>query len=887
MLSVNSIIEMVMNLNKTHLESQVPTLTPMMAQYLEIKSQNPGCLLFYRLGDFYELFFEDAIVASKALDITLTRRGKAGDGDEIPMCGVPFHASDNYLSRLIKQGFSVAVCEQAEDPKTRKNAKGPLARKVVRVVTPGTLTEENLLDSKFNNFLMALVPGTSGKEKGQVGVSVCDLSTGDFFIEQTDFGALGSLLSRLEPKEILLPDFLLEEPDLFETFQDWKKRLKPFPKSRFDAENGEKRLQEVFATKALDAFGFKSRLQMASAGAVLDYIYLTQKDALPRLNPPRTLSAENHLYMDGATRKNLELFYTLTGQRSGSLLDHLDHTLTSGGGRLLVHHLALPLLDVEVLEKRLSLVDFFFCNGKVLADIRTLLAPIPDLERCLSRLSLGRGGPRDLGAIKLTLHQISALKTYFKNLIQTPDVFQKLVHHLGHFEPLLEKFTRALSDHLPLLTRDGNFIREGFLEELDTFIQLRDQGRTHIQSLQEKYAGETDIGALKIKTNNVLGYHIEVGANHHKKLDDRFIHRQTTANTMRYSTVELSELEQKLMQAADQALALEMRLFENLRDDILKASDDLVRAAKALSALDVAQSHAHLASVENYTKPELEDSTILEIQGGRHPVVEVGLKSQNQDAFIPNDCVLDQSSPFWLLTGPNMAGKSTFLRQNALIVILAQMGSFVPATRARIGIVDRIFSRIGASDDLARGRSTFMVEMVETATILHQSTPKSFVILDEIGRGTSTYDGLSIAWSCVEYLCQKLKSRTLFATHYHELSELEGKLSELTCHTVKIKEWEGKVIFMHQVIPGKADQSYGIHVAELAGLPKSVITRATQILERLEKPKAAPVLPLFEFKEAEKPYISPLEDALKSINPDALSPRDALEELYRLKSMTA
>ena len=875
-----------LNAQPQELTPKSATLTPMMAQYLEIKDQNPGCLLFYRLGDFYELFFEDAIQASKALDITLTRRGKAADGAEVPMCGVPFHAADNYLARLIRQGFSVAICEQAEDPKNRKGAKGPLARKVVRVVTPGTLTEENLLDSKFNNFLIALVPGT-GKDKNQIGVAACDLSTGDFFIESTDFNGLGSLLSRLEPKEILLPDSLLQDPLLFEVFQDWKRRLKPLPKSRFDAENGGKRLQEIFATKALDAFGFKNQLEIASAGAIIDFIHLTQKEALPRLNPPRTLSADNHLYMDAATRRNLELFYTLSGERKGSLLDHMDHTLTAAGGRLLVQHMALPLLDLKALQNRLDLVNFFFQDTALLENIRTLLSPIPDLERSLSRLSLGRGGPSDLGSIRLALHQISGLKQYLENLPQAPKSLEKLIPHLGHFSDLQGRLTRALSDQLPILTRDGNFINEGFMPELDELIQLRDQGKTHIQDLQEKYARETEIAALKIKTNNVLGYHIEVGAHHHKKLDERFIHRQTTANTMRYTTVELSELEQKLVSAADQALTLEMRIFETLRDDVLKSAEDLVRAAKVIAAFDVAQSHAHLAKSHNYVMPILDDSQELEIQGGRHPVVESALTRENE-AFIPNDCVFKESS-FWLITGPNMAGKSTFLRQNALIVIMAQMGSFIPAKSAKMGLVDRIFSRIGASDDLARGRSTFMVEMVETATILHQATSKSFVILDEIGRGTSTHDGLSIAWACVEYLCQKLKSRTLFATHYHELSDLEGKLEGLSCHTVKIKEWEGKVIFMHQVIPGKADQSYGIHVAELAGLPKPVITRATQILIRLEKSGNAgdvtKSLPLFEFREEEKPYISPLESELQDLDPDALSPRDALEELYRLKLM--
>jgi DNA mismatch repair protein MutS len=879
--------------------------TPMMAQYLDIKRANPECLLFYRMGDFYELFFDDAVKASAALDITLTRRGKH-DGTDIPMCGVPIHASEAYLSRLIRQGFKVAVCEQMEDPAEAKKrgGKAPVRRAVVRVVTPGTITEDGLLDARRHNYLLAL-----GDAAGSLGLAWLDLSTGDFAIQPIAAAAVGAALARLAPGEILVPERLLQRDDLREVFGDWKNALSPLANPRFDSEGGRKRLQALYGVVALDAFGSFGRAELAAAGALIDYVELTQRGRLPLLNPPRRLAAGAVMEIDAATRRNLELTETLTGERRGSLLAAIDRTVTGAGARLLAEHLAAPLTDAAAIGARLDMVQFFVTSERLREDVRAVLRHCPDIERALSRIALGRGGPRDLAALRDTLGETAGLR---KLLIGTalaapPALVEQACHDLGEHGALVDRLRRALAAELPLLTRDGGFIADGYAVELDELRQLRDQSRRTMAQLQARYAEETGVASLKIRHNNVLGYYIEVTPQHATKLmhagnaeetgsASRFIHRQTMANAMRFTTVELGDIESRIASAADKALALELALFDALVAAVMEEGAAIARAAAALAAIDVGAALAELAVAHRYVRPTIDDSTAFAITSGRHPVVAAALATSGASGFIANNCDLRDGQRLWLLTGPNMAGKSTFLRQNALIAILAQIGSFVPADAAHIGIVDRLFSRVGAADDLARGRSTFMVEMVETAAILNQAGPKALVILDEIGRGTATFDGLSIAWSCVEHLHDANRCRALFATHYHELTALAAKLPDLACFTMRVKEWQGEVVFLHEVAPGAADRSYGIHVAKLAGLPAPVVARAEEVLQTLEtgEPSSALTrlaedLPLFSAarRPAPAPAAEPsaVEAALVALSPDELTPRAALEALYQLKAL--
>ncbi len=872
-------------------------LTPMMTQYLAVKEAHPDCLLFYRMGDFYELFFDDAVTAAAALDITLTSRA------DTPMCGVPWHAHETYLARLIKLGHKVAICEQVETPeeaKQRGGYKALVRRDVIRVVTPGTLTEDTLLEKNSNNYLMALA------EAGNAfGMSWLDLSTGDFTLQPLLPQNLGAALERVSPGEILVSEKLTQNPGLFEVFAGYKSKLTVQPQSRFDSENARKRLERIFGVGTLESFGAFSRAEIAAAGALIDYVELTQKGKFPRLSQPRQLQLGAVMEIDAATRKNLELTHTLSGQRQGSLLSVLDKTVTGGGARLLARHLAMPLTDPDKINRRLDMVEFFAGKNNLRADTRQFLQRCADIERAIARLSLERGGPRDLAAIRDTLAQTVQLH----KLLNAGDLPQGIAAALqtlalwGSHHPLIDQLERALSTDLPVLTRDGGFIACGYAPKLDELTRLRDDSRQHIAQLQAKYAQKSGISGLKIKHNNILGYYIEATATHADKLHldkETFIHRQTMANAARFTTTELSELEQKISEAAGKALALELQLFADLVREVMAQGELIARTANALAALDVASALAELAVKNRYTRPQVDASTTFDIKGGRHPVVEIALKKQDNADFIANDCELAQDSRLWLLTGPNMAGKSTFLRQNALIALMAQMGSYIPATSAHIGTVDRLFSRVGAADDLARGRSTFMVEMVETATILNQATERSLVILDEIGRGTATYDGLSIAWACLEYLHETNKCRALFATHYHELTGLTQTLPRLSCHTMRVREWKDNIVFMHEVADGTADRSYGIHVAKLAGLPPQVIARAEEVLKTIEttktsggKPMKAADLPLFTAPLAiNKSAMSPppqkssaVEDALKDIDPDALSPKDALEALYKLKSI--
>jgi DNA mismatch repair protein MutS len=889
-----------------------PAVTPMMAQFLEVKAAHPDCLLFYRMGDFYELFFDDAVDAAEILNIALTKRGRHL-GEDIPMCGVPVHSHESYLAKLIRSGRRIAICEQMEDPAEAKKrgSKAVVRRDVIRIVTPGTITEDGLLDPRGHNYLACVA-----EAGGALALAWVDISTGAFAVRPVDPRRLGAALAELAPGEILLPDALLERADLYEVWGEWKAALAPLPSARFSVQGGEKRLKAAFGVAALDAFGAFSRADLAAAGALVDYIEATQKGRLPRLEPPRRLAEGAHMEIDAATRRNLELTRTLTGERRGSLLAVIDHTVTGAGARLLERWVSAPLTDPAAIAARLDAVAALVDAPAAREALRDRLRRVPDVERALSRLSLDRGGPRDLVMLRDALAEAPGMRAGLGESLAdalggAPRLLEDLTRDLGDHAALVDRLARALAPDPPMLARDGGFIAPGYHAGLDELRTLKDESRRHIAALQARLSDETGIGALKIRHNNVIGYFVEVPSRHADRLmaaESGYIHRQTMANAARFTTVELSDLEDKLRGAADKALALEQELFADLVAEVVARADAIALAARALAGLDVLAGLADLAETRRFVRPVVDGSTAFSVAGGRHPVVETALEADQAGAFVGNACDLGEASRLWLVTGPNMAGKSTFLRQNALIAILAQTGSFVPAESAHIGVVDRLFSRVGAADDLARGRSTFMVEMVETAAILNQASDRSLVILDEIGRGTATYDGLAIAWATLEHLHEISRCRALFATHYHELTALAGVLDRLSCHTMRVREWNDGIVFLHEVTAGVADRSYGIHVARLAGLPGSVLDRAETVLKRLEQgaegaPSPAQLvedLPLFAAaarparpRRAEKPAApdpappapSPVETALADINPDDLTPKAALETLYRLKGL--
>ncbi len=892
------------------LKEKSAVMTPMMAQYLQIKKEHQDYLLFYRMGDFYELFLDDAVIASKALDIALTKRGKL-DSQDIPMCGVPFHAYESYLAKLIRQGYKVAICEQVEDPKEAKKrgAKSVVKREVIRLVTAGTLTEEPLLDAKKNNFLLTLA-----KVNDTLGLSWLDISTGDFYLQEVALKAkdegvvLAGILSRLNPVETVISDAYLQNPQIFNVLNDYRDQLSVLPQARFNSENAKKRLETVFKVEAVEAFGNFTRAEITAAGVLLDYVENTQKGKIPLISKPVKVTESQIMEIDGATRRSLELVEALTGDKNSCLLGVIDRTVTGAGGRLLASRVSNPLKDIEGINRRLDSVEFFTRFNRIRQEVRAILKACPDIERAVSRLSLGRGGPRDLANIKTALAVVPQLKNLVMSFNQNtdeqilsefPDSLKTVLNNLGEHSNLVSTLEQALAEDLPLLARDGGFIREGFYPPLDEIKLLKNDSHKMIVELQNKYAEATGISNLKIKYNNVIGYFIEVQSKFAPEMLENkdFIHRQSVLNATRFTTVELTELENKIRGAADKALAMELEMFDNLVKDVRLASEDISRTAKAMAELDVSSALADLAVEKNYCRPQIDDSLVFDVKEGRHPVVENAISKENAGAFVGNNCQLDDAhGRLWLLTGPNMAGKSTFLRQNAIIAIMAQMGSFVPCASAHIGVIDKIFSRVGASDDLARGHSTFMVEMVETASILNQADERSFVILDEIGRGTATFDGLSIAWAVVEHLHELNKCRALFATHYHELTALTSKLPLMTLHCMKIKEFNDEVIFLHEVIDGAADRSYGIHVAKLAGLPRTVVKRAEQVLETLEREgksqsvsQLAEDLPLFAaVRSKDEPaaqQIVPAMEALKELNPDNLTPREALDKLYELKNL--
>ncbi|RUS59792.1 DNA mismatch repair protein MutS [Pseudorhodobacter sp. E13] len=867
------------------------TVTPMMAQYLEIKARHRDALLFYRMGDFYEMFFEDAVNAAAALDIALTKRGKHL-GEDIAMCGVPVHAAEGYLLTLIRKGFRVAIAEQMENPAEAKKrgSKSVVARDVVRLVTPGTLTEDTLLDARRHNFLAAFA-----EVRDDSALAWCDISTGEFRVMPCPPTRLGPELARLSPKEILVAEG-------FDLSIEDGPALTQMARSSFDSTGAGRKLCDLFSVASLEGFGHFGRAEISAMGALVDYLDLTQRGNLPLLRPPIREEPGGLVQIDASTRRNLEITSALSGGKEGSLLAAVDRTATAAGGRLLERRLSAPSREISVIEERLESVRFMVEQRRFATDLRDALRRCPDIDRALSRLALDRGGPRDLAAIRNGLEQAAILAETIGT--QGPILLQKAATDLNGHDDLLDQLQAALVAEPPMLARDGGFIAPGYDAELDEARKLRDDGRAVIAAMQAEYVTQTGISSLKIKHNNVLGYFVDVTTTHADKmlsspLSETFIHRQTTAGQVRFTTVPLSDMETRILNAGNLTLEIEKRHYSGLREAVLTHAGAISAAARAIAEIDLATSFADLAVDENWSEPKIDNSRAFEIEGGRHPVVERALRKQNGAAFIANDCDLSaqKTAAIWLLTGPNMAGKSTFLRQNALIALLAQAGSFVPARRAHIGLVSQIFSRVGASDDLARGRSTFMVEMVETAAILHQADERALVILDEIGRGTATYDGLSIAWATLEYLHDKNQCRALFATHYHEMTALAGKLAGVENATVNVKEWQGDVIFLHEVRKGAADRSYGVQVARLAGLPEAVTDRARVVLEALEagereggnKQKTLiDDLPLFR---AAPPRPAPatqktseVEQRLRDLLPDNLTPMEALHLIYELKA---
>ena len=881
--------------------------TPMIAQYLEIKTANPDCLLFYRMGDFYELFFSDAEIASRALGIVLTKRGKYL-GEDIPMCGVPIERSDDYLQRLIASGHRVAVCEQIEDPAEarKRGPKSVVRRDVVRLVTPGTLTEERLLDPGRANLFVALARQRLSEADWLFGLAAVDISTGAFDVHETDFLGLATLLARLEPREIVAGEAILADEGVRRVLKETGASLAPLGRAAIDGAVAERRLLEFYGVSTLEGFGPLTRSEINAAAAAVAYVERTQFASRPRLSRPNRAQDKATLEIDAATRANLELSRTMSGQRSGSLISVLDRTTTPAGARLLADWLASPLRDSAKIDARLDCVGFFAADPLVRKEIRQALRGVPDMMRALGRLALDRGGPRDLAALRDGL--LAARDCGVKLAAASPPYLlaKAAAFQAGVDVALPQILSLALADDLPVDRRDGNFIRSGFDLRLDEFRALRDESRRVVAALQGRYCELAETRQLKIKHNNFLGYFIEVSQALGEKLlrppfNANFIHRQTMADAMRFSTTELVELAGKIASAADEAMAIERTIFDQLAAQGQARAAEIEAVAKALAAVDVIAGLAEAAADADWVRPKVDDSLAFEIVGGRHPVVEAALRGRGE-AFVPNDCELtgavgrkahETGGRIAVVTGPNMAGKSTFLRQNALIAVMAQIGSFVPAKKAHIGVVDRLFSRVGASDDLARGRSTFMVEMVETAAILNQATEKSLVILDEIGRGTATYDGLSIAWAVMEHLHESNRARALFATHFHELTHLGQRLARLVNLCMRVTDWNGDVVFLHEVARGAADRSYGVQVAQLAGLPLSVVERARHILAELEQTdRRAPVerlvadLPLFALPEtapAPKPKPDSLRMTLDSFNPDEMTPRAALDALYALK----
>jgi DNA mismatch repair protein MutS len=878
--------------------------TPVMAQYFDAKARQPDALIFFRMGDFYELFFDDAIKASRAIGIALTHRGAHG-GEPIPMAGVPVHASEAYLAKLIRAGFKVAVCEQMENPAEarKRGAKSVVRRDLVRVVTPGTLTEDGLLDAKGANRLVAVA-----SRAGRLALASVELSTGDVECLVVSQEGLASLLAALDPSEILIPDRLFGDEDVSAALKACSGVIQPVAGALSEPAAAEARLRRLYGVSTLDGFGDLTGAEVAALGLIAAHLETTQAGRMPALRPPRRAGESQFMAIDPATRASLEIDRTLSGDREGALLSRIDRTATAPGARLLAMRLARPILSPTAIDQRLDGVAWFAEQTGLRREVRATLGRAGDMARALARLTLGRGGPRDLGCLRDGLAagaEIASHLTLVGGALSTPpgeiSAALSALDLAANVElrDFRNRLTHGLGPNLPAQCRDGGFVAQAVSEALDETRALRDDSRRVIAALESQLAGEYAI-PLKIRHNAVLGYFVEVTARQAEPLlrppnSGVFIHRQTLANQVRFTTVELADLDARIARAADRALALEAEIFDTWREEARSLSNEIQTAAEAIAAVDVSAGLAEWAEEVDAVRPVVDASLDFQAIGARHPVVEAAVRRAGE-AFTPNDCFLDgagdRAARLAIVTGPNMAGKSTFLRQNALLAILAQAGSFVPAKSLRLGTVDRLFSRVGAGDDLARGRSTFMSEMVETAAILTQATGRSLVILDEIGRGTSTYDGLAIAWACVEALHDTNQCRALFATHYHELAILEERLPHVANLSLKAKEWNGELVFLHEVNPGCADRSYGVQVAKLAGVPAAVVARARHVLERLEQDHAPHAgladLPLFAAAElGAAPTVGPsqIENALANLDLDGMSPREAIDALYRLKGL--
>ena len=868
--------------------------TPMFQQFMKVKAEHDDCLLFFRMGDFYELFFEDAVIASNELDIALTSRGQY-DGKPVPMCGVPYHSYMPYLEKLTKKNYKIAICEQVESPKDAKirgGYKAIVQREVVRIVTPGTLTEEVLLEADKNNFLLCI-----SYSKNNIGLSWIDISTGEIYTELCSKQNFLTSISRVRPKEILAIDNkLIEENNYIEVLKNtFDCIITPVAQNITNSKKAEKLICLNYGVKSLDSFGSFTENEIMSCWSLLDYVSLTQKGNIPPIRFPKSIKNESTMQIDNSTRKSLEINQTLSGNKKGSLIDSVDFTLTAVGARQLDKDISAPLTNVNAIDERLDLIEFFVESQAIRNSIRKILKSSADIDRSKARIILSRGGPRDLQSIKLGIEAAHNLADILDNmkLKKIPKLLTEVISNLKKCLPLLKSIENILSDNLPLFAKDGGFVKKGYSKELDKVTSFRDESRQHIIEMESEERIKTGLSTLKIKYNNVLGHFFEITQLQKKKFlqmegVERFIPRQSLKGVSRFVTDELSKLSEEISNSAEKAIDIELKIFEDIRVTIENQHNDLASISYAISRLDVASSLAEIATLYSFVRPSILEDQSLEIIEGRHPSVELSMRKSGEDSFYSNNCNLNNEDKIWLITGPNMAGKSTFLRQNALITILAQAGSFVPAKKASIGIVDSLFSRVGSSDDLASGRSTFMVEMLETASILNQAGKKSLVIMDEVGRGTSTYDGLSLAWAILEHLHNDSNSRTLFATHYHELTKLADSLKSLSCHTMKVKEWKNKVIFLYTVEKGVAKGSYGIHVASLAGIPNSVLERAKNILDEYESLDKTSSFEKIEKKQLSqetknndtKNILNSIISDINATDIDSLSPREALEKLY-------
>ncbi len=861
--------------------------TPMMEQYLNIKNKHKDTLLFYRMGDFYELFFEDAVIASEVLEIALTKRGKS-NGQDIPMCGIPFHSADNYLPKLIKKGFNVAICEQIETPEEAKlrSQKGPLKREVVRIISPGTLTEDNLLKRKNNNFL-----GVISNLNNSICIAWVDVSTGCFKSRQIGGNKnlnqkqlLTNFLLRMDFSEILIS----EDMSLDYIIEEWHPIIKKQDPTLFHYQSCLDQICSYYSIVSLEGIGSFSKGEIIAAGVLLNYLKLTQCGKLPFLSIIKSETISDFLEIDYFTQKSLEILKNLSGDYEGSLISCIDETKTASGARLLKQRIIEPFYNINQIQAKYDLINWILNKKIDISKNQKSLQNIPDLERSLSRISLSRGGPKDLLLISTGLLHI---KDIYENLVsnfkksKSPKLLNLILDSLNIDYNLFLNIKKAFKSEVPHTVKEGGFVNDGFSEELDHLRNFRNNELDQIMKLQIKYSEITNVNSLKIKHNRMLGYHVEVRAMHDQSLRDIdiFVHRQTTAQTSRFTTNELVEVENQIFNSFNDAIKIELEIFNDFANEILQKGTEILNIVNSISELDISFMVANQSIYRNYICPNISNDKILEIIGGRHPVVEYKMRL-SEDSFISNDCKLNNEDLIWLITGPNMAGKSTYLRQNALIAIMAQAGLFVPAKKAKIGLFDKIFSRVGASDDLAKGQSTFMIEMIETSLILNTSTEKSLVILDEIGRGTSTFDGLAIAWSVLGYLHDKIKPITLFATHYHELTTLKENLKNLSCHKMSVEEWNNSIIFMHKILGGEADKSYGIHVAKLAGIPSVVTDNAEKILSDLQSNNKKKKNHNEEVVIVNSKEIENFLEEFDKIDVDEISPRQSLDLLYKLKS---